>query len=214
MTRSLADRHSLGPSGALPGSLLPGTRKFPSPAQPPRAFPFPGLSSWVLRVPPRASPDVPEVPLRPARRFPAILGVSPSLRAWRVRPPASRDLPGHPRRTRRPPRSVPGLAVAPSRCLPGSRGLRACPTRPSRDSPSRLARLSGHPRYLRVLSGIPRRAARPPSRSVPALVVSVRPELDWPSETDALNINVPRDREGYDGFEYTDEKLSTRRIQW
>jgi len=26
--------------------------------------------------------------------------------------------------------------------------------------------------------------------------------------------NLLRDREGYDGFEYTDEKLSTRRIQW
>ena len=26
--------------------------------------------------------------------------------------------------------------------------------------------------------------------------------------------NLPRDREGYDGFEYTDEKLSTRRIHW
>ena len=25
---------------------------------------------------------------------------------------------------------------------------------------------------------------------------------------------LPRDREGYDGFNYTDEKLSTRRIQW
>ena len=27
-------------------------------------------------------------------------------------------------------------------------------------------------------------------------------------------INLQRDQEGYDGFEYTDEKLSTRRIQW
>ena len=26
--------------------------------------------------------------------------------------------------------------------------------------------------------------------------------------------NLPRDREGYDGFEYMDEKLSMRRIQW
>ena len=39
-------------------------------------------------------------------------------------------------------------------------------------------------------------------------------QLDWPSETDTLKINLPRDREGYVGFEYTDEKLSTRRIQW
>ena len=26
--------------------------------------------------------------------------------------------------------------------------------------------------------------------------------------------NLPQDREGYDGFEYTNEKLSARRIQW
>ena len=39
-------------------------------------------------------------------------------------------------------------------------------------------------------------------------------QLDWPSETDTLKINLPRDREGYDGFEYMDEKLLTRRIQW
>ena len=26
--------------------------------------------------------------------------------------------------------------------------------------------------------------------------------MDWPSETDTLKINLPRDREGYDGFEY------------
>ena len=31
-------------------------------------------------------------------------------------------------------------------------------------------------------------------------------QLDWLSETDTLKINLPRDREGYDGFEYTDEK--------
>ena len=45
-----------------------------------------------------------------------------------------------------------------------------------------------------------------PSRSLSRL------PLDWPSETDTLKINLPRDREGYNGFEYTDEKLSTRRI--
>ena len=39
-------------------------------------------------------------------------------------------------------------------------------------------------------------------------------QLDWPSETDTLKINLPRDREGYDKFEYTDEKLSTRCIHW
>ena len=39
-------------------------------------------------------------------------------------------------------------------------------------------------------------------------------QLDWPSETDTLKINLPRDREGYNGFEYTDEKLSMRRIHW
>ena len=39
-------------------------------------------------------------------------------------------------------------------------------------------------------------------------------QLDWPSETDTLKINLPRDWEGYDRFEYTDEKLSTRRIHW
>ena len=32
-------------------------------------------------------------------------------------------------------------------------------------------------------------------------------QLDWPSETDTLKINLPLDQEGYDGFEYTDEKL-------
>ena len=38
--------------------------------------------------------------------------------------------------------------------------------------------------------------------------------MDWPSETDKLKINLLRDREGYGGFEYTDEKPSTRRVQW
>ena len=37
-------------------------------------------------------------------------------------------------------------------------------------------------------------------------------QLDWPSETDTLKNILPRDQEGYDGFEYTDKKLSTRRI--
>ena len=39
-------------------------------------------------------------------------------------------------------------------------------------------------------------------------------QLDWTSCADTQEINLPRDREGYDGFLYTDEKLSTRRIQW
>ena len=39
-------------------------------------------------------------------------------------------------------------------------------------------------------------------------------QLDEPPEMDTLKINLPRDREDYDGFEYTDEKLSTKRIQW
>ena len=39
-------------------------------------------------------------------------------------------------------------------------------------------------------------------------------QLDWTSCADTHKINLPRDREGYDGFEYTDEKLSTRRIHW
>ena len=39
-------------------------------------------------------------------------------------------------------------------------------------------------------------------------------QLDWKSCADTHKINLPRDQEGYDGFEYTDEKLSTRRIQW
>ena len=39
-------------------------------------------------------------------------------------------------------------------------------------------------------------------------------QLDWSSETDTLKTNLPRDQEGYDGFEYTDEILLTRRIQW
>ena len=38
--------------------------------------------------------------------------------------------------------------------------------------------------------------------------------LDWPSETNTLNINLPQDREVYGGFEYTDENLSTGRIHW
>ena len=38
-------------------------------------------------------------------------------------------------------------------------------------------------------------------------------QLDWTSETDTLKINLPQDREGYDGSETTYEKLSARRIQ-
>ena len=36
-------------------------------------------------------------------------------------------------------------------------------------------------------------------------------QLDWSSETDTLKINLPRDREGYDGSKITYEKLSARR---
>ena len=39
-------------------------------------------------------------------------------------------------------------------------------------------------------------------------------QLDWASYIDTQKINLPWDREGYGGFEYTDEKLSTRRIHW
>ena len=37
--------------------------------------------------------------------------------------------------------------------------------------------------------------------------------LNWLSEMDTLKINLLWGREGYGGFEYTDEKLSARRIQ-
>ena len=39
-------------------------------------------------------------------------------------------------------------------------------------------------------------------------------QLDWTSCADTNKINLPQDEEGYDRFEYSDEKLSTRRIQW
>ena len=39
-------------------------------------------------------------------------------------------------------------------------------------------------------------------------------QLDWTSCADTHKINLPWDREGYGGFEYTNEKLSTSRIQW
>ena len=39
-------------------------------------------------------------------------------------------------------------------------------------------------------------------------------QLDWTSCAETHKINFPRDQEGYDGFEYTDEKLSTRRITY
>ena len=38
-------------------------------------------------------------------------------------------------------------------------------------------------------------------------------QLDWTSCADTQT-KLPRDQEGYGGFEYTDEKLSTRRIHW
>ena len=41
-----------------------------------------------------------------------------------------------------------------------------------------------------------------------------RLQLDWTSWADAHKINLPWDCEGYDRLEYTDEKLSTRRIHW
>ena len=37
-------------------------------------------------------------------------------------------------------------------------------------------------------------------------------QLVWPQEMATLKINLPRDQEGYDRFEYTDEKLLARRI--
>ena len=39
-------------------------------------------------------------------------------------------------------------------------------------------------------------------------------QLDWTSCADTHKINFLGDQEGYGGYEYTDEKLSTRRIQW
>ena len=39
-------------------------------------------------------------------------------------------------------------------------------------------------------------------------------QLDWTSCTDAHKNHFRRDREGYDGFEATHEKLSSRRIHW
>ena len=39
-------------------------------------------------------------------------------------------------------------------------------------------------------------------------------QLDWPSETDTLKIDLPRDRNGCDRFECADKKLSTRRTHW
>ena len=39
-------------------------------------------------------------------------------------------------------------------------------------------------------------------------------QLDLPSETDTLIINLPHDREGYDESKTTYEKLSSRRIHW
>ena len=38
-------------------------------------------------------------------------------------------------------------------------------------------------------------------------------QLDWTSCADTQKINLSRDQEGYNGFEYTDEKLSARHIQ-
>ena len=37
-------------------------------------------------------------------------------------------------------------------------------------------------------------------------------QLDWTSCADTQKNHLPRDQEGYGGFEYTDEKLLTRRI--
>ena len=38
-------------------------------------------------------------------------------------------------------------------------------------------------------------------------------QLDWMSCADTHKINLSRDQEGYNRFEYTDEKLLARRIQ-
>ena len=39
-------------------------------------------------------------------------------------------------------------------------------------------------------------------------------QLGWTFCAETHKINLPQDQEGYNGFEYTDEKLSTRRIHW
>ena len=39
-------------------------------------------------------------------------------------------------------------------------------------------------------------------------------QLDWTSCADTQKINLQWDQEGYGRFEYTDEKLSARRIHW
>ena len=39
-------------------------------------------------------------------------------------------------------------------------------------------------------------------------------QLDWTSCAGTQQINLLRDREGYAGFEHSDDKPSTRRIQW
>ena len=41
----------------------------------------------------------------------------------------------------------------------------------------------------------------------------IKPQLDWPSETDKLKKNLPRDQKGCDGFKTTYKKISTRRIK-
>ena len=45
-------------------------------------------------------------------------------------------------------------------------------------------------------------------------VTRARLELDWSSCAATLKINLSRDQEGCDGFGYTDEKFSMRRIHW
>ena len=49
---------------------------------------------------------------------------------------------------------------------------------------------------------------RPITKSTPPI------QLDWATCAETQKINVSRDQEDYNGFKYTDEKLSTRRIHW
>ena len=46
------------------------------------------------------------------------------------------------------------------------------------------------------------------------VLLKLKVQLDWTSCVDTQKNNLPRGREGYDGFEYTDEKLSTKHIHW
>ena len=47
----------------------------------------------------------------------------------------------------------------------------------------------------------------------PVAYYSKKLQPDWPSETETLKKNLPWNWEDYAAFEYTDEKLSAKRIQ-